>query len=673
MKVDRTVASGDVSARRLGLGWTTAAALALLACSGQPLNREGGSKTDTTGDVGGSGGAGGAGLRGFGGSGGVAVSTEPPLPGGVGDLNLGTIVSADEPPAPISGGTLMVTADGRYAVAADPERDLVSIVKLADGAVTNVPLHKHDEPGRVIQDGAGRVHVALRRGGAVLTLAVPSGEILARRAVCGNPRGLAFDAAAGAVHVACAEGRVVTLAADPAGGITRDLPLDADLRDVVVQGDNLLVSRFRSAEVLVVARDGRVGSRMRPLGQSGPDSTSRPPPGFGPKSPAVAWRLTAKPDGTPVMLHQEGEDSEIDTQGGGYGGKCAGIVSPALTTFSKDGATARTDMRLAQAGLAVDVAVSPGGTFVAVAGVARPLGMPPVTFLQGDAPATSTPMDGCIPPSATPPPDDNTPAPETTDELPEPATYVAPGTNEQIIAVAFDHRGNLIAQAREPSRLLVLTQQRSPIALSNESREDTGHRIFHSVTIGGIACASCHPEGGDDGRVWNFVGLGGRRTQTMRGGITQTAPFHWDGDMNDLGTLMDKVFVGRMSGPPLTAEHVGVLGKFLDAIPALAPARASTDASAARGKVLFASAGCATCHAGTALTNNQTVDVGTGHALQVPSLRGVAYRLPLMHSGCATTMAARFDASCGGGDRHGVTSTLTPNQLADLIAYLETL
>ena len=29
-------------------------------------------------------------------------------------------------------------------------------------------------------------------------------------------------------------------------------------------------------------------------------------------------------------------------------------------------------------------------------------------------------------------------------------------------------------------------------------RFDTGHAIFHSATGGGLACASCHPEGGDE-------------------------------------------------------------------------------------------------------------------------------------------------------------------------------
>jgi hypothetical protein len=44
-----------------------------------------------------------------------------------------------------------------------------------------------------------------------------------------------------------------------------------------------------------------------------------------------------------------------------------------------------------------------------------------------------------------------------------------------------------------------------------------------------------------------------------------------------------------------------------------------------------------------------------------------------MHDGCAPTLADRFGATCGGGDRHGATSHLMPAQLADLTTYLESL
>ncbi|HJL20116.1 MAG TPA: cytochrome c, partial [Sandaracinaceae bacterium LLY-WYZ-13_1] len=91
----------------------------------------------------------------------------------------------------------------------------------------------------------------------------------------------------------------------------------------------------------------------------------------------------------------------------------------------------------------------------------------------------------------------------------------------------------------------------------------------------------------------------------------------------------------------------------------------------ARGRALFRRARCTRCHAGRDLTNGQTRDVGTGGALSVPSLIGVADRLPVMHDGCADTLRRRFDPDCG-GDEHGPTD-LTEAQIDDLVAYLASL
>jgi cytochrome c peroxidase len=109
-----------------------------------------------------------------------------------------------------------------------------------------------------------------------------------------------------------------------------------------------------------------------------------------------------------------------------------------------------------------------------------------------------------------------------------------------------------------------------------------------------------------------------------------------------------------------------------------APRVARDDPAALRGAELFASdeVGCATCHQGEKLTSAGGHDVGTtddGRELQVPSLVGVGHRAPFMHDGCAETLLDVFDPSCGGGDAHGHTSQLEASDLADLVAYLESL
>jgi hypothetical protein len=241
--------------------------------------------------------------------------------------------------------------------------------------------------------------------------------------------------------------------------------------------------------------------------------------------------------------------------------------------------------------------------------------------------------------------------------------------------VSYSGSGVLFAQTREPATIW-RSDTKTTIPLALNSREDTGHFLFHANSGGGIACASCHPEGGEDGRTWNFVCAGPRRTQSVRGGIGATAPFHWDGSELDFGRLVDDVFSGRMAGPVLSVEQKSAIeswGETIAPLPAMAGLNA---AELERGKALFEDAriGCSSCHTGPLLTNNTTMDVGTGRAFQVPSLRGVAWRAPFMHDGCAATLAQRFGtAPCGGGDQHGVTSTLGSGELDDLLAYLQAL
>jgi mono/diheme cytochrome c family protein len=130
-----------------------------------------------------------------------------------------------------------------------------------------------------------------------------------------------------------------------------------------------------------------------------------------------------------------------------------------------------------------------------------------------------------------------------------------------------------------------------------------------------------------------------------------------------------------MSGPDLKDVHIEALADWIDQVPPLRPDQGLDQAAVDRGRALFqsASVGCAVCHAGAKATNNQTVSVGTGGLFQVPSLVGVAWRAPYLHSGCAPTLESRFDTSCGGGEQHGHTAALSTNGRADLVAYLKSL
>jgi mono/diheme cytochrome c family protein len=375
----------------------------------------------------------------------------------------------------------------------------------------------------------------------------------------------------------------------------------------------------------------------------------------------VAWRLRPAPGGGAMMIHQEASNAEINTDQGGYsGGPCKSAMGAAVTTFP-EASGASTSAQLIFTVLPIDFALSSDGARMAVVAAGNANGAVP-----GGGQVLFVASDQLVGPDCVFPPP---PGPDATSE----ATDFRQPIGEAI-AVAFDGTGRVVVQTREPARVEILTRRGGTIKLSDESRFDTGHAVFHAATAFGLACASCHPEGGEDGRVWHFSNLGPRRTQSLRGGIGETAPFHWDGKMRDFGQLMTDVFTGRMGGPALATGHVQALSAWVEKLPRL-PALTAADAPAAvRGRALFEDPrlGCATCHGGALSTNNATVSVGTGEALQVPSLRGVGWRAPYMHTGCAPTLADRFDPLCG-GDQHGMTSGLSRSQIQDLTAYLDSL
>lgn len=576
------------------------------------------------------------------------------------ELQLGPTVTADNPPPPISGGTLALTPDQTMAIAADSDRDQVYLIALQSASLsTTIPLQAGDEPGRIVVDDAQRAHVALRSGGAVATIDLLTGAVIARREVCAAPRGLAFDDQSGALYVACHGGELIAM--DPAtGGVLSQQTLAIGLRDVVPGADHIYVTHFRTAEVTVLDREGGSAETMKPPGLDtiifDPMTGQEREAHF---EPAVAWRAVPDADGGMVMLHQRARDGKVSVGQGGYGGdRCGGGIVHAAVTPMKSGETTPVTAPLGFSVLPVDMALLSGGqdAVIVSAGNGNPNGfemLPPVMRVPVNTQAQ--PFDCFFG-----------------------ETYEMFGT--QPIAVVATADETVVIQSREPAQIYVFTSGMpwAPIIidLNAQSRADTGHTMFHMDAGAGIACASCHPEGADDAQVWDFACIGPRRTQTLQLGLLGTEPFHWDGDMDDFSMLMNEVFVGRMAGGQPTAEQADAMATWIDTI-AAPPTSAPADAAAVeRGRRLFESAqvGCAQCHSGAKLTNNQSVDVGTGGTFQVPTLIGIGNRAPFIHTGCAPTLRARFtDPACGGGDRHGTVSQLSSAQIDDLVQYLETL
>jgi hypothetical protein len=614
--------------------------------------------------------------------------------------SFGPTVLASVPPPPISGGTLIVTHDGSMAIAADPDRDAVYGVNLASSTVTyTVKLKAGDEPGRLAEDGSGRVHVALRSGGALVTIDEKTGAILGRRAVCPAPRGVAWDSGTDRVWVACATGELVALPAW-GGAATTNLRVERDLRDVILDNGTIAISELRAAQVLRLDGKGAIARR---------DQLPSPEGSF---VPHVAWRAVAGPSGTIVAVHQAESTTslQIHVQGGYGSGGCGGgggipqvLHHPASVDAggTNDAGNAVDDADLADGmggggdagcglsggdgGNGDNQGPDAGGCF----GPDSAAVMSVLTILGSDGSVLlNTPFTATLPVDVAVSRDGSmiaavAPGDAFVTSLAS-VFWFAPcgdflgqqgvGANLQPVAAAFDAQGHLVVQTREPAALWIYRDPADPgsaIALSHTSRGDTGHDIFHTQAGAMIACASCHPEGRDDGHVWLLDG-NLRRTPSLRGTIAGTAPYHWPGDEPDLTALVNDVYTVRMDGASLPSDQMHALQGWVQTIPA-PPAPSWVDSSAAaRGKALFMGVGsCSICHSGPKLTNNQTMQVGTGGDFQVPSLLGVGWNTPLLHDGCAATLADRF-GRCGTAE-HGTTSSLSAQNLSDLIAFLETL
>jgi len=219
-----------------------------------------------------------------------------------------------------------------------------------------------------------------------------------------------------------------------------------------------------------------------------------------------------------------------------------------------------------------------------------------------------------------------------------------------------------------------------------------------------MSCASCHNDGGQDGRVWDMTGFGEglRNTISLRGRAGAQGRLHWSNNFDEVqdfegqirslaggsGLMSDTAFLAGTRRLPLGDAKAGVSSD-LDALAAYvsslssfdpSPYRTSTGAlstAGAAGKSVFQSRNCASCHAGSAFTGSgldTLISIGSLKAssgqrlgaplagIDVPTLRDVWATAPYLHDGSAATLDAAVRAHSG--------TTLGTTDLNNLVAYL---
>lgn len=234
--------------------------------------------------------------------------------------------------------------------------------------------------------------------------------------------------------------------------------------------------------------------------------------------------------------------------------------------------------------------------------------------------------------------------------------------------------------------------RRVPAARRAEPRlsaqQERGRELFHRtddprLSRDGRACASCHPDGRDDGLTWSTPD-GARQTIMLAGRVEGSAPFGWFGKNRTLGDHVVQS-LSRLGGAGLSSANdrpdLEAILAYVTSLrgPSAQGARRDPErvALAARGREVFAdpAVGCARCHFG-ADSDGARHDVKSGNLderslrFDTPSLRFVGGSAPYFHDGRFATMEALLE---GSDDRMGHTIHLSRADLLALAAYLEEL
>ncbi|MBS1809999.1 MAG: discoidin domain-containing protein [Acidobacteria bacterium] len=220
-----------------------------------------------------------------------------------------------------------------------------------------------------------------------------------------------------------------------------------------------------------------------------------------------------------------------------------------------------------------------------------------------------------------------------------------------------------------------------------------------------ISCASCHNDGGQDGRVWDLTGMGEglRNTIALQGRAGAQGFLHWSANFDEVqdfegqirnlsggtGLMTDADFNAGTRNQSLGDRKAGVsadldaLAVYVASLRTFTPSPyrnndGTLTADAVAGKEIFRTANCAQCHSGALFTEAGTGllrNIGTlkpssgtrlGAALlgiDTPTLRDVWATGPYLHDGSALTLDAAINAHSG--------ATFTSSDMQKLVAFLQ--
>jgi hypothetical protein len=216
-------------------------------------------------------------------------------------------------------------------------------------------------------------------------------------------------------------------------------------------------------------------------------------------------------------------------------------------------------------------------------------------------------------------------------DVPKGPTGIAIADREQLMLVNSVFDGKLAIISLKSGIIDAIDLDLGTPRLASNIR--AGREMFFrtgdaNITHEGLACASCHPEGNDDGVTWSTP-EGPRQTPMLAGRLLDTAPYGWSRGERTLDSYVDDT-MSRLGGNGLTPADREALVIYLKSMKG--PPTVSRSPLATEGAGVFMSAGCSDCHAGVTGTDSKPhADRVGGVPIDTPSLRSVAMTAPYFH------------------------------------------
>ncbi|GAB2195868.1 Ig-like domain-containing protein [Sessilibacter sp. MAH4] len=288
------------------------------------------------------------------------------------------------------------------------------------------------------------------------------------------------------------------------------------------------------------------------------------------------------------------------------------------------------------------------------------------------------------------------------------------GLTEQLMVKNFTERTVTFVDLSNFLRGSIVNPASDSVStVANEVLSDEvllGKQIFYSAVLdlntgsenraktsaeGYLSCATCHLDGDQDGRAWDFTGRneGVRNNITLNGRMGARFGFmHWSGNFDEVhdfeidirerfvgrGLMTDEQYEATGADNPMISSKAGVSSD-LDALAAYVeslgkdslarspyrdPVTGQMTEQALRGREVFESAGCVQCHSPIAngdgffdvgaFTDGQIHNIGTTRSysgsrlgeelpgIKTPSLLGVFKSAPYLHDGSAPDLESVF-------------------------------